>query len=336
MSGNVVTPEVDQLSGWRTTTIVEILKQSFAAHPALVGSPGVFISTAISRHAQEMAQLYTEAFHRGDWAAAEFKPYGKLMLTAESFEIDANFPSNLWVMFTDEGERLLGATKLVVDPLAGTLIDETQIDPRLGRGRHIMPSYFRRIIPILNSLGLPYWTEFMLTPGSRVLRKCLISELGMVVTGLRPACYSSEQMTVPRSVLVAHGPAASVDSSMCASRYRAAAVFQPLLDVIARGIESDYTLWPSRATSSDQYQEVEVPEADYKLACRYLQEGYLPVALDPVSRTYTLAQFPRTRGVCAELSFLHEEGIDEATRLLNYLTKAEADSKPSACATVPS
>jgi hypothetical protein len=336
MSSNGPMYEVERAVKWRPDTVVEILKQSFAASPELVGSPGVFLSTSVAAHAEKLAKLYTEAFHRGDWAGAEFNPFGALTLNAHSFETDANSASNVWVMFIDEKETLLGATKLVVHPYAGTLIDETQIDPVCGRGRRVMPSYFRRIVPIFNSLGLPYWTEFMLTPGSRVLRNCLISELGMVVTGLRPACYSSEKMTPPRSVLIAYGPGPRIQASVSDSRHRAAAVFQPLLDVVGRGIEPDGVPWASRLGRSDVYQEVTVRESDYQLARKYVEKGYVPVAVDPISSTYTMARLPSGESLYAELAFLRDEGIEAATRMVDYIALAARESTSDAGAPLSS
>lgn len=304
----------------KVETIRSSLEQYFAAHPELDGSPGVRMSTDVVKFEPSMLKLYELAFSRGDWLGTEFSPTGQLTLTPGIFANDARALSNLWVIFHDEKGRVLGATKLEINPVSGTLIDETQLDPIHGRGKGIMTNYFHSVVPIFEALKLRFRTEFVLTPESKVLRETLIGELGMKPTGIRPSCYVSQHASDARSALVAYGPGPSVDAALERCMRGAASVFQPLLDVIGRGHQPGLTAAPACEPAST-YTEAPVRLADHELAANFARRGFVPVSFDPFADTFTMARIPHEEALYERLSFVLNESVAVASSLVEYVSR---------------
>lgn len=300
-----------------------LLTEYIKARPALQGSNDVLMSTELAEFDLHMRKLYEGAYARGDWMASEFAPVGDLHLAPGVFADDGRAEQNLWIVFHDSKRRLIGATKLVVDTMKGVLIDETQLDPVLGRGKGVMTNYFRTIVPIFEALQLRFRTEFVLTPESKVLRETLLAEQEMVVTGLRPGAYYSRNTVHARTALVAYGPAKDVRNSLQRAQCSATAVFQPLLDAVCRSALSVPKV-PTVVEVDRGYEEVQVRTSDHELATTFAMKGFVPVSFDPFTDAFTFARVPTDLDVYQRLSFLSNESSTVARQLVDYVAGAAA------------
>jgi hypothetical protein len=298
---------------------IEMIRELIFADPNLVPGEGVIICPARAVHRQELIGLYDAALSRGDWFGSRVSDPLPQQLVAEAFVSETIQTKDIiFCVFTTQQHHVIGATALYFDDTRGFLIDDTQIDPIKGRRKGIMSSYFRRIAPIL-SRHSTYWTEFVLTPGSRVLRQVLISELGMIITGLRPACYTTFDGRFNRSVLIAHGGAERVRKSLGSLWFANDALFP--LNVILEGSFDPSAKWPQPRTISNEAKQKPL---EIWVAARALQKirmlresGFIPVAVEPFAKQVLLS-----RALLYEesLSFLAAEGIEIATRVSKYVT----------------
>jgi hypothetical protein len=222
-----------------------------------------------------------------------------------------------FVVFTDTANNILGSTALYYDDIRGFLIDETQIDPIRGRRLGIMTHYFRRVVPILDSIG-SYWTEFLLTSESRVLRRVLISELGMKITGLRPAAYISIDGKIRRSVLVAHGGGQRVQRLLHEGWF-SNPEFHPLNAILDNLHVPESDLQLQNPTGADcSPQEISVSCFDLPRIATLRRRGFVPVAVDPNPKEVIMstARIPQNEDV----SFLSTEGLPISDRLAAFLS----------------
>jgi hypothetical protein len=165
----------------------------------------VFLRRAGRSDLDNLADLYEAAFKRGEWFGSRSSLSESGDATREHLAQILGADRYIVVLFHDSDDTVLGATALDLSDEEGILIDDSQIDPIKGRRRGIMTNYFRRLVPAVSKYN-SFWTEFVLTPNSRVLRRTLITELGMAVTGIRPNAYRSRATGTSYSVLVALGP----------------------------------------------------------------------------------------------------------------------------------
>jgi hypothetical protein len=300
--------------------IKEYLDRKLFSEGSLDESVSIRMVGYHERFLRAMVTHYRAAHSRGDWFGSHFKQDGNLILSDDVLERDARLPSSLWVLFVDDSDNLLGTTKLMLQSGNRVLIDETQVDPNRGRGKGIMPRYFRKVVPILEAGGLHYWTEFVLTRESRVLRKSLIDELRMVVTGLRPVCYERPSGLSPQSVLTAHGPHSYVRKAleMLRNQEPLLAGFFSLLGYVPGSQESGI-LTPRMVPNSASYTEVIHKVTDSVGIRSALDVGMIPVGIDPLLEQVTLAEFPRCYPLA--LKFVMEENSDAARRLVEYMLR---------------
>jgi hypothetical protein len=287
---------------------VDQVRRLVLAQEMLIPEQEISIVDAREVRPAELIQLYQGAFERGDWFGSTCESTDLRHVAAEFVHNHCANDQTLFFAFVDRTHGVVGAAALRLTD-SGLLLDEAQIDPR-GRRRGIISAYSRRLLPVLDLFGR-YWTEFLLTPGTRVLRKLLITELGMVVTGLKPDYYLSRTTGSRYSILVAYGPQATVTDILEGAQTEASA---ELLDII-RGRSSTLTV-ARRGHDSPRYEEVTIQWGDIQRFDRYRAQGFLPIECNPFGRSATLAKFPTDR--LAALQFLTHEGIETASRLLAY------------------
>lgn len=265
-----------------------------------------------------LALLYRNAFLRGEWFGAELSIKHVEDISEDAIASHFLGKRSLGVVFEDQLGRVVGATGLFIDEIEGVLIDETQIDPVLGRRKGVMTRYFRFIIPILKELT-PFWTEFILTPESYVLRRVLIDELGMQITGLRPNSYVSLVTGVSYSALVACGPAEPP------RQFLMELLRQPNLEVqrfasaclgslIKSGIALEFK-------ESDIYLEKQILVEDFSTLSQYLNMGWRPVAASQRRSALTVAKH-RSLDASVRSRFVGE-GIDAMECLILFMTRGD-------------
>lgn len=287
---------------------VDQVRRLVLAQEMLIPEQEISIVDARQVRPAELTHLYQEAFDRGDWFGSTCESTDLRHVAAEFVHNHCANDQTLFFAFVDRIHGVIGAAALRATD-SGLLLDEAQIDPR-GRRRGIISAYSRRLLPVLDLFGR-YWTEFLLTPGTRVLRKVLITELGMIATGLKPDYYLSRTTGSRYSVLVAYGPQATITDILEGAQREASG---ELLDII-RGRSSTETV-AGRGHDSSHYEEVTIKWGDMQRFDSYRAQGFLPVECNPFGRTTTLAKFPIDRLV--SLQFLAHEGIETASRLLAY------------------
>jgi hypothetical protein len=285
----------------------------------------VFIRKAVIDDLTSMKDLYKSAFERGDWYGSRTHAEDGDSASSDYLQHYLRDEKAIVVLFHDSRGNVLGSTLLDLSSEDGVLIDDTQIHPVLGRRKGIMSAYFRRLVPVLDDVGCPYWTEFVLTPESRVLRRVLIGELGMRVTGIRPAAYLIRPANDYRSVVVAHGPNRSVTNWLSS----VSRLDSHLSDLLACLVDSqsarlETTSQPRVAFQKVQdYREFEIDLDNGDAIANAISDGSLPVGLRPtVSRVY-MSQWPWFD--LSTLDFLYGEGIGPINNLLTYLRSKLSD-----------
>ncbi len=287
---------------------VDQVRRLVLAQELLIPEQEISIVDARQVRPAELTKLYQEALDRGDWFGSTCESTDLRHVAAEFVHNHCANDQTLFFAFVDRDHGVIGAAALR-DTDSGLLLDEAQIDPR-GRRRGIISAYSRRLLPVLDLFGR-YWTEFLLTPGTRVLRKILITELGMIPTGLKPEYYLSRTTGGRYSVLVAYGPQATVTAILEGAQRETPG---ELLDII-RGSSCTETVAGGGHCSS-HYEEVTIKWGDIQQFDRCRARGFLPIEFNPFRRTTTLAKFPTDKLV--SLQFLEHEGIETASRLLAY------------------
>lgn len=275
---------------------------------------GILLARPISeRNIAGVRNLYTEAYRRGDWFGSALNITSELDIRESTIQNHLSSESSMGVVFEDNSGNILGVTGLFFDEVDGVLIDETQIDPILGRRKGLMTRYFRYVVPLLVQQGR-FWTEFVLTPESAVLRRVLVSELAMQVTGLKPNCYRGH-IGPERSVLVAYGPAAQPRQLICELTKH------PRLEIsrFARACVATDTEDPPSSEMLGQRSFVEAEEisislTDTEALSAALDDGLMPVSINPFKQMLTLSD--KRWGTIADREILISEDLAPLTSLI--------------------
>lgn len=298
-----------------TPTTKDIVAHEIAKNPVLIPEHSISIQILGAEHTDEIAQLYQGAYQRGDFFGNRYKDLSSQVFNPLWFKQERNNPDSTWIVFTRAG-NLLGATALINEGDAVS-IDETQIATE-GRGMRIMDHYFRRIVPILEKLGIDVITEFVLTPESKGLRRTLQTELGMTALGIHPNILS-------------HRFDQSLKSEISGAKYsilepRQAVImpqFQQLLNIVRQQLpvlpEPEVLTLGKLDISSryvDKYTEVSVSADNPEEQKQAVVAGYQPVKYDPKEHKFVMAKFPPQK---PNLDFIERENIGVNTALVDYL-----------------
>lgn len=305
-----------------TPTTKDIVAHEIAKNPVLIPQHGISIQLLSAEHTDEIAKLYQGAYQRGDFFGNRYKDLSSQVFNPSWFRQEMNSPDNTWMVFTRAG-NLLGATALINegDPDCRSCvanIDETQIAPK-GRGMRIMDNYFRRVVPILEKLGIDITTEFVLTPESKGLRRTLQTELGMTALGIHPN-------------ILAHRSDQSLKSEISGAKYSTLepqqAIIMPQFAELLGIVRQQLPLLPEPEVLSkekievfssryaDKYTEVSVGANDPEEQKQALANGFQPVKYDPKKHEFVMAKFPPQK---PNLDFIEREDIGVNTALIDYL-----------------
>lgn len=305
-----------------TPTTKDIVVHEIAKNPVLIPVHGVNIQLLNREHAEEVAGLYKGAYERGDFFGNRYKDLSSQVFNPSWFEREISNPDSTWMVFTRQG-KLVGATALINegDPDCKSCvvnIDETQISPE-GRGMRIMDYYFRRIVPIVEKLGIDVTTEFVLTPESKGLRRTLQTELGMTALGIHPNILVSRFDGNRKSEISAakyHNlePQQAIIMPQFAQLLNIVRQQLPVLPEPEVLLEGEIEVFPSRY--ADKYMEVSVGAKDPKEQKQALSNGFLPVKYDPKQHEFVMAKYPTKK---PDLDFIIGENIKSNTKLVEYL-----------------
>ncbi|MGH2612465.1 MAG: hypothetical protein ACRDFB_05390, partial [Rhabdochlamydiaceae bacterium] len=170
----------------------------------LIPGQRIKIGALTPKYVTPFIELYRQAYDRGDFFAGRYSDPENQIFNPDWVKSELNNPEHSWITFTGARGELLGSTGLFhgKDTVNIENIDETQIAPE-GRGKKIMPHYFKRVLPILENSGTRITTEFLLTPGSKSLRRTLQGELGMTALGIHPHILRHRESGMTRSEISA-------------------------------------------------------------------------------------------------------------------------------------
>ena len=263
---------------------------------------------------EQTADLYKRAYERGDWFGNNYEDTEHTIFNPAWLAEINNDPSYTWIVFTEEN-NVLGATALIGKETIS--IDETQINPGNGRNRGIMTTYFKRLVPLLYNNGISLSTEFVLTKPTKVLRKVLIGELGMVPIGIHPNTLVSRATGEKRSEISAVLHPYSI--SPAAKLIHEAA---ELYDIVKNQMHlpAPAVIGPSKQSpykGHDSYVEQHVSASDPVMQRELYDDGFRPIAYNPVENKLTMAKYP-VEGLDS-IKFIGEENIEADRKLLNYL-----------------
>lgn len=298
------------------TPTKDVVAYEVAKNPLLIPEHGINIQLLNREHTEEIANLYKGAYQRGDFFGSRYKDLSSQVFNPLWFKQEINNPDNTWIVFTRQ-DKLVGATAIIKENNAVN-IDETQIGPE-GRGMKIMDNYFRRIVPILEKLGIDITTEFVLTPESKGLRRTLQTELSMIALGIHPN-------------ILAHRLDKNLKSEISGTKYYTLepkqAIIMPqfaeLLSIVRQQLPvlpepEVYTAENIDVPSSryaDKYTEVSVRADDPEEQKFALARGYQPVKYEPKKHEFVMAKFPPQK---PNLDFIQKENIGVNTALVEYL-----------------
>jgi len=300
--------------------LVSDISADIARFPALTAQSNVFVSIASKHHIAGLSELYTQALNSGSWFATRYKHIQNFEPTAEFFEREIAGSNSIWFVFSTESGAVVGATKLELVRNIYISIDETQLNPRLGQGRGVMQNYFRRFIPFIENVGLFYFTEFVLTVESRSLRRVLISELGMVVTGFHFRRFESRNAGKVFSSLVACAPHEFIVKRLSEMSSQVEEKVMKdflnfLIDNANRKTKMNGTSFPT-LYSDMPLSVIKQVNGGVNIS---IDGERIPTAVDPFESTlYFDINFEE---IVEDLHFLRRERIDSVTQLLEYFQK---------------
>lgn len=300
------------------TSLKEEILGRLTTETLLVPGHGVDIQPLRSEYIDAFTQQYRRAYEREDFFGGRYTDPENQIFNPEWVRRDIENPDHSWIIFTDENRTLLGSTGLFhsEDSVNIESVDETQIDPA-GRGKAIMPHYFKRVVPILEDLGVRVTTEFLLTPGSKSLRRTLQGELGMTALGIHPHILRHRQSGLTRS---------EISSAKYVTLEPQAVAIMPQLEPLYRIVQEQLSL-PDPVVSKDKidsspnftetYEEITVDADNLEQQELALTSGYQAVAFDPKANIFKMATFPNAR---PDLDFiLNNEAVIPNKRLVEYL-----------------
>ncbi len=295
-------------------------------NPVLIADFGIELKMPSGIDAPRMSVLYNEACERGDFFAGRYDDPDSQIFNPDWLRHDYENPDHLWFIFTDREGTLLGSTGFFHDNDSGTgalfTSDETQIRP-IGRGKRIMDSFLKRIVPNIERSGAGLSTNFVLTPESKGLRRSLQPDLGMIALGIHPHILHHPKTGITRSEISAAKylnltPKPLIILPDFERLYSIVRQQIPSLqkpDIVRAQIEPEVSRFADRYLGTEQA----VDAADPTSQSEALNAGFLPVVYSPDSNSFRMARFPQ---VLPELGFvLDNEHIEPNKLLVAYLNK---------------
>lgn len=291
----------------------------------LVPQFDVWLEKPNDTHTHQVANLYREAYRRGDFFAGRYSDPDNQIFNPEWLKQEFNNPDHKWFVFTNNAGTVIGSTGFFHDYDVGGIVvmtsDETQISLE-GRGEHIMDNFFRQIVPRIEASGRQLATDFVLTPQSKGLRRSLQTEFGMTALGIMPHILRHKQSGETRSEITA--------AKFSTFEYRSVSIladFEPLYRIVksqAQGLPEPNVLPGAsmKTTPFANHYEESVAQAsgsDPQQQLDLLGAGYRPVAYYPRFNSFRMAKYPPEM---PDLSFILEnESIDANKALVEYLKK---------------
>lgn len=300
-----------------------VVQDDIGSNDTLIKNPEVHIRFAQDSDAKSVAHLYNEAYLRSDYFADRFSVTDQKKFNVNWLKQAFKDPEDMYFVFTDENDELLGATVFAHDQDSsfGPLFtsDETQIDIH-GRGKRIMDHFFKRVVPDIEASGAGIMTDFVLTPESKGLRLSLMKDLGMVATGIHPNALRHHLSGILRSeVSAVKYPHLSPKEVTILSPYSTIYNIERLqMPRILSPEVVDLKLPKPKTTNDHPDKEVTKQVSAHNLSEQYnaLRDGWLPVEYNPDENVFLVAKYPKQR---PELSFVEKEGIRANTSLVRYL-----------------
>lgn len=305
--------------GETVAPLKDIILHELTRDTILVPEKGVHIQPLTTDYTESFAGQYRRAYQRGDFFAGRYPNPEAQIFNPQWLNTEINNPEHSWIIFTGADGTLLGSTALFhsADSVHIENIDETQIDPA-GRGKAIMPHYFRRVVPILERLGVRVTTEFLLTPGSKSLRRTLQGELGMTALGVHPHILRHRESGLTRSEI-----SSAKHVTLEPQEVNIMSEFEPLFRIVQEqlSLPDPRMVVPNSIDSTprftERYEEIQVNGADLAGQKRAIDAGLQVVAYDPKANIFRMATFPPER---PDLDFIIDnEAIEPNKRLVEYL-----------------
>jgi hypothetical protein len=184
-----------------------------------------------------------------------------------------------------------------------------------------MDSFFRRIVPVIETSGAGLATNFVLTPESKGLRRTLQTDFGMVATGIHPHALHHRELGITRSEI-----SAVKYHELTPKQAQIVPFFEPLYRIVQSQLPT--LPEPEVMQAMPQIRESMFVDCDSEIVkavsgsdpqdqLEALEAGYLPVAFDPDGNQFTVAQYPRRN---PDLDFiLTKEQVPANKLLVKYL-----------------
>jgi RimJ/RimL family protein N-acetyltransferase len=294
-----------------------------AGRELLIPEHDVWVEHPSDEHADEIADLYRQAYLRNDFFAGRYEQPDDEIFNPMWLKKDFKNPDHKWFVFSDNDGQVIGVTGLFhdynIDGLPILTSDETQIAPE-GRGKHIMDNFFRLVVPRVEATGNLLATSFVLTPETKGLRRTLEAELGMFSLGILPHVLKHPDSGITRSEIVS-----AKFKEFQQQPVTLLANFEPLYRIVQSQIPQlpEPLVLPSEKSGTpsfaENYEESPQPASgsEPEQQQHLLHAGFKPVAYYPRFNSFVMAKFPRP---VPELEFiLKNESIEPNKDLVRYL-----------------
>ncbi len=183
-----------------------------------------------------------------------------------------------------------------------------------------MTKYFRRLIPILHQHG-KYWTEFVLTPESKVLRRVLLEEFKMKPLAVRPAAYYNNKDGKLLSGLTAYDPRTEVIKSINIISSKSDHINTLAAILQNKNVKFD-SITNISLKSSNSYCEKRI-NANEEVET-LVTEGMLPIGIVPYKNDIIFAKWPKYN--FERISFILDENILELSTFINYFMSIQQEN----------
>jgi hypothetical protein len=308
--------------------VSSLVRENIKYNSCLVEKSEVMIQLLDQRVISGVINLYRNAHQREDWFGNNYGDLEQTFFNRNWLIEKSHDSKHTFLVFTDLSGDVMGSTSLIKleDAIS---IDETQLDPEKARRKGIMAEYFRRFVPLLYDNGFPISTEFVLTPESSSLRKVLIRELGMIVTGILPEVLESKVTRVRKSEITAiKSPKTDYPEPFLIAE--ANRLYNIVAGQIGQNKRQEVDVLVTRTFESFRSEEVKtnVPESLQRQKDLYLND-FRPLVYNPMTQTLTMGRIPKSLDP-ENLRFLETEeskfikgnllGMQANTQLLNYLS----------------
>ena len=301
----------------RFQNLKEHIINNLASDNELTASKVTYISLLDTSNCQGVSELYQNALLNGDWIATEYSHIKDFQPDRDFFAQQAALNHHIWFVFSNQNGEVIGSTKLGLCQNGSVIIDETQLNPQLGQGRNIIQSYFKKFVPMVDEAGFNYYTEFIFSLSSRSLRKTLLKDLGMYVTGIRPYCYTDKVSGTPIACLTAHAPYGAIKKILqeLISKDLPKEV-KGFLQVLL-GENSQVDIPSNKHVENDYKGEAIVPITNTAQMSELIGMGYRPFAVDPCNLLIHL--YDPKNELASQLWYLERERNESVTRIARYL-----------------